>query len=82
MTMRTTIKKWGNSAALRIPQVVMESACLALDQNVDLIEENGRLVIIPAAKIATDLQALLDQITPATLHGTLETGQARGHEVW
>jgi antitoxin MazE len=41
------VKKWGNSAAVRIPASVMEAASLDLDQAVDVREEGGRIVIEP-----------------------------------
>lgn len=41
--MRVTVKKWGNSASVRIPSAIMEAASLKLDQTVDVREEYGRL---------------------------------------
>jgi antitoxin MazE len=39
--MRATVKKWGNSAAIRIPSSVMTAAQIRLDQQVDVREEGG-----------------------------------------
>ena len=80
--MHTTIKKWGNSASVRIPQSLMQAAHLTLDQDVEVLEEDGMLVILPVRAVAPDLQALLDQITDANQHAEIPTGAARGHEVW
>ena len=33
--MRVTVKKWGNSASVRIPSSVMAAARLSLDETVD-----------------------------------------------
>ncbi len=41
--MRATVKKWGNSAAVRMPVAVMEEARLEIDQPVDIRVEQGRL---------------------------------------
>jgi antitoxin component of MazEF toxin-antitoxin module len=45
--MRVTVKKWGNSAAMRIPAAVMQATHLHLDEVVDVREEGGRIVIEP-----------------------------------
>jgi len=42
------VKKWGNSASVRIPAAIMEAAHLDLDDAVDVREESGRIVIEPA----------------------------------
>ena len=45
--MKVLVKKWGNSASVRIPASVMAAAALSLDQAVDVREEAGRIVIEP-----------------------------------
>ena len=45
--MKGTVKKWGNSAAVRIPASVLEAAHVGLDQDVDVREEAGRIIIEP-----------------------------------
>jgi antitoxin MazE len=54
--MEVIVKKWGNSAAVRIPAAVMETARLALEQPVDVRAENGRVVIEPINKKEYDIQ--------------------------
>ncbi len=39
--MRATVKKWGNSASVRIPASVMDAAKLCLDQPVDVREDRA-----------------------------------------
>lgn len=80
--MKVLVKKWGNSAAVRIPASVMEAAHLNLDQPVDVKEENGRIVIEPELRGNYSLKALLDGITSANLHRSVDTGPAVGREVW
>ena len=43
--MRIIVKKWGNSASVRIPASVMAATHLSLDDVVDVREENGRIII-------------------------------------
>ena len=45
--MKTTVKKWGNSAAIRIPSHLLEAASLNLEEEVVIREEKGCLVIEP-----------------------------------
>jgi antitoxin MazE len=39
VNMRVQVKKWGNSAAVRIPASVMAAAALSIDQSVEVREE-------------------------------------------
>ena len=39
--MEGVVKKWGNSAAVRIPASVLDAARLELDQSVDMREERS-----------------------------------------
>jgi antitoxin MazE len=80
--MKVLVKKWGNSAAVRIPTSVMEAAHLNLDQSVEVKEENGRIVIEPDRPRVFSLKNLLDGITPANLHHPVDTGSPVGREVW
>lgn len=80
--MKVLVKKWGNSAAVRIPAAVMEAAHLNLDQPVDVKEENGRIVIEPERARVFLLRNLLNGITAANLHRSVDTGPAVGREVW
>ena len=78
--MRVTVKKWGNSASVRIPVAIMEAASLRLDDSVDVREENGRIVIEPIRPSEYDLAQLLERITPANLHAEVDFGPALGKE--
>jgi hypothetical protein len=48
--MKAVVKKWGNSASVRIPAAVLQAAKLRLDDSVDVREESGRIVIEPAPR--------------------------------
>ncbi len=78
--MRVIIKKWGNSASVRIPVAIMEAAQLRLDEPVDVREEGGRIVIVPIRPDAFDLATLLSGITARNLHGEVDFGPASGKE--
>ena len=80
--MKMVLKKWGNSAAVRIPASVMAAASLGLDQLVDVREEGGRIVIEPIKADPYELEALLDRMRPETFPEDIDFGPPQGREVW
>jgi antitoxin MazE len=79
---RATVRKWGNSAAVRIPASVMQATRLDLDEAVDVREEAGRIVIEPVRKKMYHLDELLKGITSKNQHEAVEFGPALGKEAW
>lgn len=79
--MRAQVKKWGNSASVRIPSSVMAAAALRLDQEVDIREEAGRVVIEPLATVY-DLDALIAEMRPKSFPDIVDFGAPVGEEVW
>ncbi len=80
--MRGVVKKWGNSAAVRIPASVLEAAAVRVDQPVDVREEGGRIVIEPLRTGRYDLGSLVGQITDENRHEAVDMGPAVGREGW
>ncbi|HVA62599.1 MAG TPA: AbrB/MazE/SpoVT family DNA-binding domain-containing protein [Terriglobales bacterium] len=80
--MKMAVRKWGNSAAVRIPAAVMAATRMELDAEVEVRAEGGRIVIEPARRKRYKLSDLLRGIRPENLHREVETGRAVGHEVW
>jgi len=78
--MRVTVKKWGNSASVRIPAAVMEAANLRLDDAVDVREDAGRIVIDPIRPSDYDLDDLVARITPENVHAEVGYGPPVGKE--
>jgi antitoxin MazE len=79
---KATVKKWGNSAAVRIPAAVMQATHLDLDEVVDVREESGRIVIEPIRQKNYDLDTLIQGITSKNLHRAVDSGAPQGKEVW
>lgn len=79
--MRVTVKKWGNSASVRIPAAVMEAAKVRLDQKVDVREERGRIVIEPVREQGFDLDKLISDITEENRHAETDFGKPAGNEI-
>ena len=80
--MKTSLKKWGNSVAVRIPASVMEAADLHVNELVEVCEEEGRIVIEPVRQKSYDLTILLKGITPKNLPKAADFGPGGGKEVW
>lgn len=80
--MRVQIKKWGNSASVRIPASVMAAASLKVDQAVEVREEGGRIVIEPVRAPVYELDDLLAGMTPDTFPDDIDFGVPVGKEVW
>src|ERR1035438_4662808 len=80
--MKATVKKWGNSAAVRIPASVMEAMHLDLDEVVEVREEKGRIVIEPVRQKTYTLDDLLKGISTKNLHEAVEFGTPQGKEIW
>ena len=78
--MKTIVRKWGNSAAVRIPASVMQSASLGLYDVVDVREEAGRIVIEPVREKTYDLAELLKGITSKNQHAAFDFGPPMGKE--
>jgi antitoxin MazE len=80
--MKTSVKKWGNSAAVRIPAAVLEATHVQIDDEVDIREEAGRIVIEPVRETRCKLDDLLKGITKDNIHQEIDFGSLEGREVW
>ena len=80
--MRTHLKKWGNSLALRIPKAFAIEIGLKQDSPIELSLVNDQLVIKPVAETQLTLEQLLAQVTEDNLHEEIKTGESVGKEVW
>lgn len=81
--MLARIRKWGNSAAFRIPAEVMQEAQLRIDQRVDVRVEEGRLIVTPAEPDPPtyELRDLLAHGLAETAHPETSIGHAVGREI-
>ena len=80
--MNMHIRRWGNSAAVRIPAATLDAAGLKPDDRVEVREENGRIVIEKAGPEELTLEWLLEGITPENVHPETDFGPPVGKEIW
>ncbi len=77
--MQTVVQKWGNSLGIRIPSMYVKEFNLKNGNSVEIIEDNGNIVIVPPKKT---LENYLSRITAANIHDAVETGNSVGKEEW
>jgi antitoxin MazE len=82
MNMETRIKKWDDSLALRIPQVLADEAGLDQDSPVELTLEAGRLIITLIPDNKPRLEDLLAGVTPGNIHREVNMGDPMGDVAW
>jgi len=80
--MNMYVRRWGNSAAVRIPAATLAAAGLKPDDPVEVREENGRIVIEKAACKKPTLEELVAGITPENRHEETDWGPPVGREFW
>jgi antitoxin MazE len=80
--MHGMVRRWGNSAAVRIPASVLHAAALRIDEAVTIRAEEGRIIIEkPAPSRRYKLDDLLAGITDENAHEPIGTGRPVGREV-
>lgn len=75
--MDTTIQKWGNSLAVRIPKAFAEEVGLGQGSKVNIQIVNGQIVIKPITLAHDDGETLLNRATDD--HPSPEGDPAGGH---
>ncbi len=78
--MYTTIQKWGNSQAVRLPKAILERASLKENDKVEIKVQNGNLVIIPVKKHLT-LKERISEYQGDYHCSEWDTGKPTGKEV-
>ena len=81
MNVRTSIQRWGNSLALRIPKTLATQAALEENSAVELRVQGNALIIRPTRK-EWRLDELVAGITARNRHRPTDWGTAVGKEVW
>ena len=79
--MESSIARWGNSLALRLPKSVASDANLKEGTPVNLRVEDGRLVVRPA-RPKYKLAELLAAHGDSGRHVETDWGGAEGEEAW
>jgi antitoxin MazE len=76
-----TVRKWGNSLAIRIPKSVADENGLYDGSRIRYSKIRSRMVFELDEEKLT-LKDLLERITPENLHPATDWGKPVGNEVW
>lgn len=79
--MQTSIARWGNSLALRLPRPAADGINLREGSAVEIEVRDGTLVITPVRR-RFELAELLAEMKPEHRHAEADWGDPRGEEVW
>ena len=79
--MKTKIKKWGNSLAVRIPKSLADEMALDEGSFVDLSLNDNELIIRPAEK-RYNLRELVRRINKSNRQEEVDLGEPVGREEW
>jgi antitoxin MazE len=82
MEVKTTLSKWGNSPAVRLPVALMKTAELAVGNQVKVIAERGRIIIEPVEVIEYDIKTLVASLPKDYRPKEFDFGAVQGREVW
>ena len=78
--MTTTIQKWGNSLAIRLPKALADEVQVHEGAKVELVATPGGVLVKTKRKPRYELSDLLDDITPDNVHPETDWGSPVGKE--
>jgi len=80
--MTTTIQKWGNSLAVRIPKEFTKSLKWSVGAVVGFQKIGDKIILTPSRRVYT-IEDALKKITKKDLHKIIfPENQPRGKEIW
>jgi antitoxin MazE len=77
---KTTIQRWGNSLAVRIPKVFAEETYMDEGSPVELSLSEGSLVMRPLRRTRASLKSLLSAVDSSNLNIAPFDDRPRGNE--
>ena len=79
--MNEKVSRWGNSLGIRIPKHLAQAIQLQEGDEIEISQEENRLILTPNKKKYT-LEQLLDGISAEHLHSEVDWGEPIGNEQW
>jgi len=77
----STVQKWGNSLAIRIPRALAGQLDVTEGTDVEMCVREGELVVRPTKSKKISLRELLNQCKPSQLHNETDFGEDVGGEI-
>jgi antitoxin MazE len=82
MRAETTISKWGNSLAVRIPQRIAKQARISEGDCVAMALQPDGSIVLRSSRRRYELSELVSRITPRNRHRETDWGAPVGEESW
>ena len=82
MRNETTISKWGNSLAVRIPLMIAKQAGIAEGDSIAMALDNEGAIVLRPTRRRYQLSELVSRITSKNLHRETEWGPRQREESW
>jgi antitoxin MazE len=82
MTTNSSVKKWGNSLAIRIPSSVVKDLELSENSSIQITSNGVVATIQPKKRKKVNLDELIAGITPDNVHKEVDWGRPVGKEIW
>jgi antitoxin MazE len=82
MQKESTISKWGNSLAVRIPLAIAKQAGLGEGDAVSVTLTGDDAIVLRPARRRYELSELVSRITPRNRHRETDWGPPQGEESW
>lgn len=80
--MNQTVRKWGNSLAVRIPARLSAELGLRENDRMELLRDGDELRLVKVEIDDPTLEELLAGVTPENIHPETDWGPDVGKEVW
>ena len=81
--MTTTIKRWGNSAAVRLPRSILSQANLEEGTDVEILFSKEGEITLRAVRKRQRIQELFADYDEGTFQtGEIDWGKPEGEEAW
>ena len=80
--MEARLQKWGNSVGIRIPSSILKSLNLSINDKINLVEEDNKIIITKSKKSKIDLKELFEKYNGENLAKEFEWDESVGNEIW
>jgi antitoxin MazE len=80
--MKTAVRRWGNSLAVRIPRTYASETRISEGSKVELTLKEGALIVRPLLRQRHSLASLLKRVSASNRHEAMFSDKAVGQEVW
>lgn len=78
--MKTSVKKWGNSMAVRIPALMAKDLQIRDGSILEVLVDSGNIILKPEKRNRVNLKKMLLKVNSSNIHGEVNAGKSMGRE--